>query len=98
MHDAVDLRSDTLTVPTAAMREARARAEVGDDVYEEDPTVRGLEELAARRTDKDAALLVTSGTQGNLCSVLAQTHPGQEIVLDADCHIFDAFREITSGW
>ena len=90
MHDFVDLRSDTLTVPTAAMREAMARAEVGDDVYEEDPTVRRLEELAARRTGKDAALLVTSGTQGNLCSILAQTHPGQEIVLDADCHIFNS--------
>lgn len=90
MHDVVDLRSDTLTVPTAAMREAMARAEVGDDVYEEDPTVRRLEELAARRTGKEAALLVSSGTQGNLCSVLAQTRPGQEIVLDADCHVFNA--------
>jgi len=90
MHDVVDLRSDTLTLPTAAMREAMARAEVGDDVYEEDPTVRRLEELAARRTGKEAALLVSSGTQGNLCSVLAQTRPGQEIVLDADCHVFNS--------
>jgi threonine aldolase len=89
MHDVVDLRSDTLTLPTPAMRDAMARAEVGDDVWEEDPTVRRLEEQAARRTDKEAALFVSSGTQGNLVSVLAQTHPGQEIILDADSHIFN---------
>jgi threonine aldolase len=89
MHDVVDLRSDTLTLPTQAMREAMARAEVGDDVWEEDPTVRRLEEMAARRTGKETALLVSSGTQGNLVSVLAQTRPGQEAVLDADSHIFN---------
>ncbi|HEX7786629.1 MAG TPA: GntG family PLP-dependent aldolase [Methylomirabilota bacterium] len=89
MHDVVDLRSDTLTVPTPAMREAMARAEVGDDVWEEDPTVRRLEEMAARRTGKETALFVSSGTQGNLVSVLAQTRPGQEAVLDADSHIFN---------
>ena len=71
------------------MREAMARAEVGDDVWEEDPTVRRLEEQAARRMGKEAALFVSSGTQGNLISVLAQTHPGQEIILDADSHIFN---------
>jgi threonine aldolase len=89
MHDVVDLRSDTLTLPTQAMREAMARAEVGDDVWEEDPTVRRLEEMAARRTGKETALLVSSGTQGNLVSVLAQTRPGQEAILDADSHIFN---------
>ena len=89
MHDVVDLRSDTLTLPTPAMREAMARAEVGDDVWEEDPTVRRLEEQAARRTGKEAALFVTSGTQGNLSSVLAQTRPGQELIVDADSHIFN---------
>jgi threonine aldolase len=89
MHDIVDLRSDTLTLPTPAMREAMARAEVGDDVWEEDPTVRRLEELAARRTGKEAALFVSSGTQGNLVSVLTQTRHGQEIILDADSHIFN---------
>ncbi len=89
MHDVVDLRSDTLTLPTQAMRDAMARAEVGDDVWEEDPTVRRLEELAARRTGKEAALFVASGTQGNLVSVLAQTRPSQEIILDADSHIFN---------
>ena len=89
MHDIVDLRSDTLTLPTPAMREAMARAEVGDDVWEEDPTVRRLEEQAARRTGKEAAMFVSSGTQGNLVSVLTQTRPGQEIILDADSHIFN---------
>jgi threonine aldolase len=89
MHDVVDLRSDTLTLPTAAMREAMAGAEVGDDVWEEDPTVHRLEELAARRTGKEAALFVSSGTQGNLVSILSQTRPGQELILDADCHIFN---------
>jgi threonine aldolase len=90
MHDVVDLRSDTLTQPTAAMRDAMARAPVGDDVWEEDPTVRGLEEMAAARTGKEAALFVASGTQGNLVAVLAQTRPGQEIVLDDGCHIFNS--------
>ena len=89
MHDVVDLRSDTLTLPTQAMRDAMARAEVGDDVWEEDPTVRRLEEIAARRTGKEAALFVSSGTQGNLVSVLAQTRAGQEVILDADSHVFN---------
>ena len=88
MHDVVELRSDTFTLPSPAMRDAMARAEVGDDVYEEDPTVRRLEALAARQTGKEAGLLVTSGTQGNLVAILAQTQPGQEILLDADCHVF----------
>jgi threonine aldolase len=89
MHDTVDLRSDTLTLPTPEMREAMARAEVGDDVWEEDPTVKRLETLAARRTGKDAALFVASGTMGNLVSVLSQTRPGQEVILDFDSHIFN---------
>jgi threonine aldolase len=89
MHDVVDLRSDTLTLPTPEMREAMARAEVGDDVWEEDPTVRRLEAMAAERVGKHSGLFVTSGTQGNLVSVLAQTRPGQEVVLDVDSHIFN---------
>ncbi len=89
MHDVVDLRSDTLTLPTPEMREAMARAAVGDDVWEEDPTVRRLESLAAERLGKEAGLFVTSGTQGNLVSVLAQTRPGQEVVTDLDSHIFN---------
>src|SRR3972149_6636090 len=89
MHDVVDLRSDTLTLPTPAMREAMAKAEVGDDVWEEDPTVQRLEALAAERTGKEAGLFVASGTMGNLVSVLSQTRPGQEIILDLDSHIFN---------
>ena len=89
MHDVVDLRSDTLTQPTPEMREAMARAEVGDDVWEEDPTVKRLEALAAERMGHQAGLFVTSGTQGNLVSVLAHTRPGQEVLLDADAHIFN---------
>jgi threonine aldolase len=89
MHDVVDLRSDTLTLPTPEMREAMARAEVGDDVWEEDPTVKRLESRAAERMGKEAGLFVTSGTQGNLASVLAQTRPGQEVLLDLDSHVFN---------
>lgn len=89
MHDIVDLRSDTLTLPTPEMREAMARAEVGDDVWGEDPTVIRLEATAAERVGKEAGLLVTSGTQGNLVSVLAHTRPGQEVVLDLDSHVFN---------
>jgi threonine aldolase len=89
MHEVVDLRSDTLTLPTPAMREAMARAAVGDDVWEEDPTVKRLEAMAAERLGKEAGLFVTSGTQGNLISVCAQTQSGQEVVLDLDSHIFN---------
>ena len=89
MHDVVDLRSDTLTLPTPEMREAMARAEVGDDVWEEDPTVKRLEAMAAERLGKEAALLVASGTMGNLVSVVTQTTPGQEVVLDLDSHVFN---------
>ena len=89
MHDIVDLRSDTLTLPTPQMREAMARAEVGDDVWEEDPTVKRLEAMAAERLGKEAGLFVASGTMGNLVSVVSQTQAGQEVVLDLDSHIFN---------
>src|SRR5256712_11029896 len=89
MHDIVDLRSDTLTLPTPEMREAMARAEVGDDVWGEDPTVRRLEALAAERLGKPAGLFVSSGTQGNLVWVVTHTRPGQEVVLDFDSHVFN---------
>ena len=72
----VDLRSDTLTVPDEGMRAAMAHAEVGDDVWGEDPTVRRLEEEMARRLGKQAAVFVPSGTMGNLACVAAQTRPG----------------------
>jgi threonine aldolase len=84
----IDLRSDTITRPTEEMRRAAYEAEVGDDVYGEDPTVRRLEEKAAEMLGKEAALFVTSGTQGNQIAVLTHCRPGNEILLEADSHIF----------
>ena len=84
----IDLRSDTVTHPTAEMRRAMAAADVGDDVYGEDPTVNALEALAAERMGKDAALFVPSGTMGNLISVLTHAGRGQEIILGDESHIF----------
>jgi threonine aldolase len=89
VHDIVDFRSDTLTLPTPQMREAMARAEVGDDVWEEDPTVKRLEAMAAERLGKAAGLFVSSGTMGNLISVVSQAQAGQEVILDLDSHIFN---------
>ena len=85
----VELRSDTFTTPTPEMRRAMAEAEVGDDVFMEDPTVARLEALAAERLGKEAALFVTSGTQGNQVSLMAHTQRGDEIILDENCHIFN---------
>ncbi len=84
----IDLRSDTVTQPTAAMREAMATAEVGDDVFEEDPTVKKLETFAAQKTGKESALFVASGTMGNLISVLSHCQRGDEILLGDRSHIF----------
>ncbi len=84
----IDLRSDTLTQPTQAMREAMAGAEVGDDVFEEDPTLIKLEMLAAKKTGKESALFVPSGTMGNLISVLSHCQRGDEILLGDRSHIF----------
>ncbi|HEY7546875.1 MAG TPA: GntG family PLP-dependent aldolase [Blastocatellia bacterium] len=85
----IDLRSDTVTRPTEEMREAMARAEVGDDVYLEDPTVNRLQEMAAHLLGKEAALFVASGTMGNQVSVNIHTHPGQEVILEERSHIFN---------
>jgi threonine aldolase len=85
----IDLRSDTVTNPTPAMRRAMAGAEVGDDVYGEDPTVNRLQERAAEVFEKEAALFVPSGTMGNQISVKLQTRPGTEIVLEERSHIFN---------
>jgi threonine aldolase len=85
--DTVDLRSDTLTVPDAGMRAAMAHAEVGDDVWGEDPTVRLLEEEMALLLGKEAAVFVPSGTMGNLACVAAQTRPGDEVLADAQAHV-----------
>ena len=84
----IDLRSDTFTQPTPAMREAMANAEVGDDVFEEDPTLKKLETLAAIKTGKESALFVPSGTMGNLISVLTHCQRGDEILLGDQSHIF----------
>ena len=84
----IDLRSDTITHPTPAMREAMARAEVGDDVYGEDPTVNRLQDLAAQMLGKEAGLFVPSGTMGNLAAVLAHCGRGDEILLGHLAHTF----------
>jgi len=84
----VDLRSDTVTLPTEEMLEAIRTAELGDDVYGEDPTVNRLEELAAKKMGKEAALLTTSGTQANLASVMSQTERGDEVILEAHAHMY----------
>jgi threonine aldolase len=84
----IDLRSDTVTVPTPEMRKAMYEAEVGDDVYREDPTVNRLEAMAAAKLGKEAGMFVVSGTMGNLVSVLTHTNPGDEIILEEDAHIF----------
>jgi threonine aldolase len=84
----IDLRSDTITLPTDEMRQAMYEAELGDDVYSEDPTVNRLEELAARVLGKEAAVFVTSGTMANLVAILTHTHPGEEIILGSEAHIF----------
>ena len=84
--DSIDLRSDTVTLPTPEMREAIAAAELGDDVFCEDPTTNRLEEMAADRMGKEAALLVPSGTMGNLVSVLTHCGRGDEVILGDQSH------------
>jgi threonine aldolase len=84
----IDLRSDTLTMPTPEMRRAMAEAELGDDVFHEDPTVNRLEALAAERMGKEAAVLVTSGTQGNLVGVVSHTQRGDEVICGDQSHVF----------
>lgn len=88
MEKNLDFRSDTVTLPTPEMRKAIAEVKLGDDVYGEDPTVNELERLAADMLGKEAGLFVTSGTQGNAVSVLAQTNRGDEILLEANSHIY----------
>lgn len=84
----IDLRSDTVTQPTPQMREAMYRAEVGDDVYGEDPTILSLETLGARMTGKEAGLFVASGTMGNQVAVMTHTNRGDEVICEAESHIF----------
>src|SRR5262252_9315566 len=85
--DIVDLRSDTVTRPTAAMRQAMAEAEVGDDVYLEDPTVNDLERRAAEIFGKEAALFVPTGCMGNLISIKVWTRHGDEVICEERSHV-----------
>lgn len=85
--DRIDFRSDTVTWPTAAMRDAMARATVGDDVYGEDPTINALESLAAQKMGKEAGLFVASGTMGNLVGIMTHATRGDEIIVGNDSHI-----------
>jgi len=84
----IDLRSDTVTRPSPGMREAMARAVVGDDVFEDDPTAKELEALAAELTGRQAGLFVPSGTMGNEVALLAHTRRGDEAILDSNAHIY----------
>jgi len=91
----IDLRSDTVTKPTQAMRDAMAVAEVGDDVYGEDPTVIRLQELAAKMLGKEAGLFVVSGTMGNQVAIMTHTQRGDELITEAESHI-STMRWVTS--
>lgn len=105
----IDLRSDTVTKPTPEMRAAMAAAEVGDDVYGEDPTVNRLQERAAEIFEKEAALFVASGTMGNQIAVKVHTRPGQEVIIEERSHLYNyelgmaavlsgvTFRTVKSG-
>jgi threonine aldolase len=83
----IDLRSDTVTKPSEAMRQAMAHAEVGDDVYGEDPTVNRLQEMGAALVGKAVALFVPSGTMANQLALRAQAQPGQEVIVESRCHM-----------
>jgi threonine aldolase len=85
----IDLRSDTVTRPSPEMRRAMAEAEVGDDVFIEDPTINSLQERAAQAFKREAALFVPSGTMGNLTCIVAHTRPGQEVICEEAGHIYN---------
>jgi len=85
----IDLRSDTVTKPTPEMRRAMAEAEVGDDVYGEDPTVNRLQERAAEIFEKEAAIFVPTGSMGNQAAVKIHTRPGQEVIIEERGHIYN---------
>jgi threonine aldolase len=96
----IDLRSDTVTRPTPAMREAMASAEVGDDVYSEDPTINRLEEDAAEVFGKEAAIFVPTGTMGNQIAIRLHTQPGLEVICEARSHVLEwemAMMAVFSG-
>src|SRR5262245_11438116 len=85
----IDLRSDTVTKPSAAMRRAMAEAEVGDDVYMEDPTVNRLQARAAALFGREAGLFVPSGSMGNLTCIMSQSERGQEVICEAAGHVYN---------
>lgn len=87
--DVIDLRSDTVTKPSPAMREAMAKAEVGDDVFGEDPTVNKLQTLVADLLGKEAALFVPSGSMGNQICIKVHTQPGDEVIVEKGAHVFN---------
>src|SRR3954470_13037588 len=93
----IDFRSDTVTKPSPAMRRAMADAEVGDDVYYEDPTVNALQELAAERLGKEAGMLVLSGTMGNIVSLMTHCGRGEEVILGDQCHAYLYEQGATAG-
>jgi len=88
INEIIDLRSDTVTLPTEEMLEAIKQAKLGDDVYGEDPTVNRLQEMASEKMGKEAALLVPSGTQANLTSVMSNCQRGELVLLEAESHIY----------
>src|SRR5215471_18506897 len=88
-HSPIDLRSDTVTKPSPEMRRAMAEAEVGDDVFIEDPTINRLQERAAEIFKREAALFVPSGTMGNLTCIIAQSRPGQEVICEEAGHVYN---------
>src|SRR5215470_10236401 len=89
MDGVVDLRSDTVTRPTAEMRRAMAEAEVGDDVYGEDPSVNRLEQRSVQIFEREAALFVPTGTMGNQIAIKVHTHHGQEIICEERAHFIN---------
>src|SRR6266550_4507801 len=93
----IDLRSDTVTKPSAEMRRAMAEAEVGDDVFIEDPTINRLQDRAAQIFGREAGLFVPSGSMGNLTCILAQTRPGQEVICEESGHIYNYEMGSMSG-
>src|SRR3990172_2069181 len=89
MKEFIDLRSDTVTKPTPAMRKAMAEAEVGDDVFGEDPTVNALQEKVAKILGKETAIFVPSGTMANQLAIKSHTQPGDEVIIEATAHPYN---------
>src|SRR5262249_38124761 len=93
----IDLRSDTVTKPSAAMRKTMAEAEAGDDVFMEDPTINRLQARSAEIFGREAALYVPSGSMGNLICLIAHTRPGQEVICEENAHVYTNEMAAISG-